>query len=779
MLFRLAPHRGRRRVARTLEVMAADALCHWLARGRAHQQRRPARGCDPVLSARRARGSALAGAAVSSGRGAVAARVDRRSLAGVARGGAASTTASCAPRLALAEAAMAHGDFATAREASAEAAALAPHDARARATLAGRARRDRRCRRDCANAREVFAARSRPRHTRPRSPVRWRSRSSSRGRDAALTRCAMRSPRMRHRCRRARRRRWPSAARPCPSRSARAASRRTTAKRCAGLRSRCTQREPRIAGQLAAAYCALERDHARAPAVPLLWPVRTRRPGTARRLARAARPGSASWAHRASARCAQPLPAAAARRSSSCAAATRTGRGRRWPTPRQGRAVPRASARPPTRTRPRPSPRAIATCSSMRRDSARRSRRCCSRVPRARLWALDVGVPLHAEPLVERAFASGERARARAARARVRASPASRRPRVPPTSSRTRGTPRCESHQQGDLDEAAAGYADVLAEQPAFAPALHLSGVVAAARNDPAQRGGGLRRGARGRAGIRRGAHRRRRARVGAARSRARAGARAGRARARARTTSRCCACWAASTCAAATAPRAELAFRNAAAARAGRCRCPLRPRRGAAAHGRRARRGARLPARADVRSRHDRRRLQSRRAVPAAGQPAAAIAAYSHVLSRGPAHVAAYKHLGEVLLAGGEHRCVARELPRVREALPERAAARRLRARGLPARRRTSSAWSAISTACAASDFRARDEDELADCLESLLYLLLFFDVEPALLLRFAQAYDAVAPRVYGAPLRCLRERAQAGTARASATCPATCATT
>ena len=46
-----------------------------------------------------------------------------------------------------------------------------------------------------------------------------------------------------------------------------------------------------------------------------------------------------------------------------------------------------------------------------------------------------------------------------------------------------------------------------------------------------------------------------------------------------------------------------------------------------------------------------------------------------------------------------------------------------------------------------------AIDPEELADCLESLLYLLLFYDVEQAVMLRMAQAYDAVVRRVYGTP--------------------------
>jgi len=49
---------------------------------------------------------------------------------------------------------------------------------------------------------------------------------------------------------------------------------------------------------------------------------------------------------------------------------------------------------------------------------------------------------------------------------------------------------------------------------------------------------------------------------------------------------------------------------------------------------------------------------------------------------------------------------------------------------------------------------FRASDELELVDALEQLLYLLLYFDVEPDMILKFAQTYDATAKRVYGEPL-------------------------
>jgi predicted O-linked N-acetylglucosamine transferase (SPINDLY family) len=49
---------------------------------------------------------------------------------------------------------------------------------------------------------------------------------------------------------------------------------------------------------------------------------------------------------------------------------------------------------------------------------------------------------------------------------------------------------------------------------------------------------------------------------------------------------------------------------------------------------------------------------------------------------------------------------------------------------------------------------FRVENEEQLADCLEILLYLLLYFDVEQEMMLKFAQTYDLTAKRIYGVPL-------------------------
>jgi len=56
--------------------------------------------------------------------------------------------------------------------------------------------------------------------------------------------------------------------------------------------------------------------------------------------------------------------------------------------------------------------------------------------------------------------------------------------------------------------------------------------------------------------------------------------------------------------------------------------------------------------------------------------------------------------------------------------------------------------------------EFQASSETELADCLEELLHLLLYFDIEPEMLFGLYKAYDMVASRVYGAPVALRAER-------------------
>ena len=140
-------------------------------------------------------------------------------------------------------------------------------------------------------------------------------------------------------------------------------------------------------------------------------------------------------------------------------------------------------------------------------------------------------------------------------------------------------------------------------------------------------------------------------------------------------------------------------------------------------------------------------------------GNRDAAIAAFSAVISRDCRHVAAYKNRGELLFATGRidawrtnFRDFEANCP---EALPLAVHALEVcqycgefdRVDGYLAGLRN-------------ERFKSKNLHELVDSLEELLYLLLYFDVEPELILRFSQTYDHAARSVYGAPLAEQSER-------------------
>ncbi len=126
---------------------------------------------------------------------------------------------------------------------------------------------------------------------------------------------------------------------------------------------------------------------------------------------------------------------------------------------------------------------------------------------------------------------------------------------------------------------------------------------------------------------------------------------------------------------------------------------------------------------------------------------------AFTEVLKADSANIAAWKYRGEALIAGA----------RVEEFI---AHFRRFEARhpkALPL------AVQAIEACQYLADFNlleryidglrndrfvVTDELELVDALEQLLYLLLYVDVEPDLILKLSHTYDAAARRVYGEPL-------------------------
>ena len=130
-----------------------------------------------------------------------------------------------------------------------------------------------------------------------------------------------------------------------------------------------------------------------------------------------------------------------------------------------------------------------------------------------------------------------------------------------------------------------------------------------------------------------------------------------------------------------------------------------------------------------------------------------AAIAAYEAVLRLDARHVAAYKNLGEVLFAAGRFDAWRDNFLRFEANCPD--------ALALAVQALEVSQWHGdfagvgrYLDGLAREEFRAADETDLVDCLEQLLYLLLFFDVAPEQMLALARTYDAAARHVYGEPL-------------------------
>jgi predicted O-linked N-acetylglucosamine transferase (SPINDLY family) len=130
-----------------------------------------------------------------------------------------------------------------------------------------------------------------------------------------------------------------------------------------------------------------------------------------------------------------------------------------------------------------------------------------------------------------------------------------------------------------------------------------------------------------------------------------------------------------------------------------------------------------------------------------------AAVDAYRAVLAIAPSHVAANKNLGEALLTLSQIDAFIAHARSFEAACPASLAmaVQRLEAcqydgdhagvdRVLDGLRRLA--------------YRAGDDAELVDSLETLQYLLLFFDVEPAFMLALARRYDEAARRHYGEPL-------------------------
>ena len=131
-------------------------------------------------------------------------------------------------------------------------------------------------------------------------------------------------------------------------------------------------------------------------------------------------------------------------------------------------------------------------------------------------------------------------------------------------------------------------------------------------------------------------------------------------------------------------------------------------------------------------------------------GEMRAAIAAYRAVLKASPRYASAYKNLGELLFARGRIDAWLANFERFEANCP---AALPLAVQALEVCQHLGD-YARLERYLAGlrrEAFQADDELQLADCIEELLYLLLFFDVEPEMILKFAQTYDATARRVYG----------------------------
>ncbi|MBK6394660.1 MAG: tetratricopeptide repeat protein [Betaproteobacteria bacterium] len=133
-------------------------------------------------------------------------------------------------------------------------------------------------------------------------------------------------------------------------------------------------------------------------------------------------------------------------------------------------------------------------------------------------------------------------------------------------------------------------------------------------------------------------------------------------------------------------------------------------------------------------------------------GRAADALAAYRQVLDRDPARDAAWKNVGEVLREEGRLDEWAANFRRFEAACP---GSLLLAAQALEVCQFTADfpRLDRYLDGLRQERFRAATETTLVDALEELLYLLLFFDVEPSVLHRFAQTYDQACRRVYGVP--------------------------
>jgi protein O-GlcNAc transferase len=129
------------------------------------------------------------------------------------------------------------------------------------------------------------------------------------------------------------------------------------------------------------------------------------------------------------------------------------------------------------------------------------------------------------------------------------------------------------------------------------------------------------------------------------------------------------------------------------------------------------------------------------------------AIAVFEKVIAREPGHVMAYKALGDTMLAARRVDDWLRVFARFEAACPRAFA---LVAQALEAYqyRGDFAGLDRYLDRLRQDDFVPRDETDLADSLEQILFLMLYFDVDPSVQFRLYRAYNAVAKRIYGVAL-------------------------
>lgn len=134
-------------------------------------------------------------------------------------------------------------------------------------------------------------------------------------------------------------------------------------------------------------------------------------------------------------------------------------------------------------------------------------------------------------------------------------------------------------------------------------------------------------------------------------------------------------------------------------------------------------------------------------------GRTDAAIAAFEKVLARDPRHVPAHKALGDTLLGARRIDDWLKVFARFEASCPD-ALSLAVQALEVYQYRGDFAGLDHYLDRLRQDDFKPESETDLADCLEQLLFLLLYFDIEQEAHFGLYRAYDAVAQRVHGKPM-------------------------